>query len=59
MEGAYCMCAVTASTAANYFPLLFQTDNERRLLKLCYKGTADISQFSHLLNQAGGGPQHL
>ena len=45
------MCAVTASTAANYFPLLFQTDNERRLLELCKKGTADISQFSRLLRQ--------
>ena len=28
-----------------------QADNERRLLELCDIGTADISQFSHLLEQ--------
>ena len=40
------------STAAIYFPCSFmQADNERRLLELCDIGTADISQFSHLLEQ--------
>ena len=29
----------------------FQADYERRLLQLCYKGTADISQFRELLRQ--------
>ena len=32
-----------------FIPL--QDDNERRLLKLCYEGTADISQFRELLRQ--------
>jgi hypothetical protein len=31
--------------------VFLQADNERRLLQLCIKGTADISQFRELLRQ--------
>ena len=31
--------------------VFLQADYERRLLQLCYEGTADISQFRELLRQ--------
>jgi hypothetical protein len=33
--------------------VFLQADYEKRLLQLCYKGTADISQFRELLRQQG------
>ena len=46
-EGAY----FREDTVYTWILLFLQADYERRLLQLCYKCTADISQFRELLRQ--------
>ena len=40
-----------AVVSCTWLLVFLQTYYERRLLQLCYEGTADISQFRELLKQ--------
>ena len=40
-----------AAVSCTWLLVFLQADYERRLLQLCYEGTADISQFRELLRQ--------
>ena len=45
------LCKSLAAVSCMWLLIFLQADHARRLLQLCYEGTADISQFRELLRQ--------